>query len=103
MATASEITVTITPSRRLVQKAEIIFGLSARAAYHRNDQLSGGKERICSPLNEIGTTRITGARRNRNSSATRIFMGTEVLSACMDPLIQSRAARGHRLREQPRK
>jgi hypothetical protein len=68
---------------RLVQKAEIIFGLSASAAYQRRDQLSGGKDRICSPLKEIGTTRITGAKRNRNSSATRIFIGTEVSYASM--------------------
>src|SRR5688500_11470729 len=84
MATASEMIVTIAPSIRLVQKAEISFGLSARAVYHRMDQLSGGNDRICSPLNEIGTTRITGASRNRNRTATRTFMGTEVSLASMD-------------------
>ncbi len=45
----------------------------ASATYQRSDQLSGGKDRICSPLKEIGITSNTGASRNRNRMKTTNF------------------------------
>src|SRR5688500_18841509 len=81
MAAARDKTVTIAPSSRLVQKAEIIAEFWVNATYQRNDQLAGGNDRICSPLNEMGITSNTGARRKRNRTKTRIFIGTEVWPA----------------------